>query len=103
LQSLLTDAQTKLDTLAVINTTTETRDREPAQTLAEVVDQATDVLPLSPPELAADPVEVAQAIVNFDQEIARVTRQRERDAWTYGGVGVMAGMICTLFVAALGR
>ena len=77
---------------------------DPAQSKTEPLDEVLDAIqPIAPTQPVADPVQVAQAIVNFDEELTKMEKQRERDAWIHGGMGVMAGMICTLFVAALGR
>lgn len=97
LQSLLTDAQAKLDTLASINTSAQERSAalDPAAEESEV--EAEPTLEPLPTALLPD------TSLGREQDSISVQRQREKDALTYGGIGIMAGMICTLLVSAVGR
>lgn len=53
--------------------------------------------------LSVDPETEAMAILAHDAEVERLARQREKEMWTVGGIGMMAGISCSLVVASLGR
>lgn len=53
--------------------------------------------------LDVDPEAEATAILAHDVEVERLARQREKEMWTVGGIGMMAGISCSLVVAMLGR
>lgn len=99
LQSLLTDAQAKLDSLVAAPTAQPlTLPRE-----APIAFQGEDVLDTSSAVPDTDPEAEAMAILARDAEEARLTKAREQELWTMGGIGMLAGIGGSLLVASLAR
>ena len=94
LQSLLTDAQSKLDSLV-----TTTRDA-PAHQQLSAPSYIRQPEPLEPPY---DPVAEAEAIVAQDLALAQAKQQREQELIAVGAAGVAAGVVCTLVLRLLSK
>lgn len=95
LQSLLTDAQTKLDSLVATPA--------PQPRSAPVLPLAIGQEPIEDTRTAAtesDPEAEAVAILARDAELARA---KDKELWTMGGIGMLAGIGGSLLVASLAR
>lgn len=95
LQALLTDAQTKLDSLVAAPTA-------PPPSLP-VPSAAEDALEITLTTSETDPEAEAVAILARDAELARLSAAKDQEMWTMGGIGMLAGIGGSLLVASLAR